>query len=419
MAGPTIVSGDPRVAVLRRFRVALAAALGLAVVVAAGEALCAPTVAGVRMGDQGGATRLVLDLNEAVKYSVSVIDNPYRVVIDLPTVNWSLSPADEARRLGVIERFRYGRFDETTSRLVLDLSGPAEVLRTFVLPPEGTYRYRLVIDLRPVGKDAFVTNTRPQPTLAAPAAQPPAAQPQAAARPLAPPAARPVVKPVIVLDPGHGGVDPGTVGGAGSREKDITLAVAKELKQVLEAGGRYRVVLTRESDVFIPLQDRVRVAREAGAALFLSLHADSVASASISGASIYTLSDRASDAEAAALAAKENRADIIGGLDLGDQTTDVAAILISLAQRETMNLSATFAAMLVPEFSKDWHLVRNTHRFAGFAVLKAPDVPSVLVELGYLSNPNDERALNRSAGRRPVVDAVARAINRYFDQHPV
>lgn len=365
-------------------------------------------MAGVRMGDQNGATRFVLDLSENVKYSVSVIDDPYRVVIDLPVVAWQLSDADEKRRLGVIERFRYGRFNSETSRLVLDLAGPVEVARTFVLPPEGTYKYRLVVDLKPVSREAFVPN---RPTVQA------APQPQVAVRP--PISERPrTAKPVVVLDAGHGGVDPGALGTAGTREKDITLAMAKELKQALETSGRFTVLLTRDTDTFIPLQQRVRIAREAGASLFLSLHADSVGSASISGASIYTLSEQASDKEAEALAAKENRADLIGGLDLAEQGNDVAAILISLAQRETMNLSARFASYLVPEFSKDWHLLRNTHRFAGFAVLKAPDVPSVLVELGYLSNSNDERALSRPAGRKPVVDAVARAVNRYFDQHP-
>lgn len=360
------------------------------------------------MGDQNGATRFVIDLSENVKYTVSVIDDPYRVVIDLPVVTWQLSDADEKRRLGVIERFRFGRFDADTSRLVLDLGGPVEVARTFVLPPEGTYKYRLVVDLKPVSKEAFIPN-RPAVQAAPP--------PQVAARP--PITERPRnTKPVVVLDPGHGGVDPGALGTTGTREKDITLAMAKELKQTLEASGRFTVVLTRDTDIFIPLQQRVRLARDAGASLFMSLHADSVNVASISGASIYTLSEQASDKEAEALAAKENRADLIGGLDLGDQGNNVAAILISLAQRETMNLSARFASYLVPEFSKDWHLLRNTHRFAGFAVLKAPDVPSVLVELGYLSNPNDERALSRPAGRKPVVDAVARAVNRYFDQHP-
>ena len=375
----------------------------------AGAAWAAPTVVGVRMGDQGDATRLVLDLTESVRYSVSVLDGPYRVVLDLPVVDWSLPAADEARKLGVIDGFRYGRFDNNTSRLVLDLKGPVEIARAFVLPPEGGARYRLVIDIKPIGTAAFAANRAAAPK-AAPA-------PQLAIR--APPPPARFDKPVIVLDPGHGGVDPGALGATGSREKDITLAMAKELRQVLEATGRDRVVLTRETDTFIPLQRRVAIAREVGASLFMSLHADSVGQPSISGASIYTLSEQASDKEAEALAARENRADLIGGLDLADQTNDVAAILISLAQRETMNLSATFASYLVPEFSKDWHLVRNTHRFAGFAVLKAPDVPSVLVELGYLSNPNDERSLRAANGRRPVIDAVARAVNRYFDLHPV
>ena len=365
------------------------------------QAAAAPVVTGVRMGEQTGATRLVLDLSEAVPYSVFALDNPYRVVIDLPVVDWRQTGGYGP--VGVIEGLRHGRFDAETSRIVLDLSGPVEVARSFVLPPEGPYAFRLVVDLKPVGSDAFV---RLQP----PPGPPPVPAPAIASQ-------RPRGLPVVAIDAGHGGIDPGAIGANGVFEKDITLAIARELRAALEATGRYQVILTRNDDHFLALRQRVGIARDAGAELFVSLHADSVAQSSVRGASVYTLSSSASDKEAESLAARENRADIIGGLDLAQQSSDVAAILISLAQRESMNLSANFANLLIPEFSRDWRLLNNTHRFAGFAVLKAPDVPSVLVEMGYLSNRADEQALSQASTRRPLVEAMVRGIDEYFLHH--
>ena len=380
----------------------LTAAL-LLLLVGAVQAAAEPFVTGVRTGEQTDATRLVLDLSEGVPFSVFALDNPYRVVIDLPVVVWRQPNGAGSRAVGVIERLRYGRFDADTSRVVLDLSGPVEVARSFLLPPEGPYAFRLVVDLKPVGSDAFVRS------------EPPAAAAPSSGAEVASP--RPRGLPVVAIDAGHGGIDPGTLGANGVLEKDITLAVARELRDALEATGRYHVVLTRNDDVFLALRERVGLAREAGAELFVSLHADSVAQRGVRGASVYTLSNSASDKEAESLAARENRADVIGGLDLARQSSDVAAILISLAQRESMNLSATFANLLIPQFSRDWSLLNNTHRFAGFAVLKAPDVPSVLVEMGYLSNPADEQALSRPSTRRPLIEAMARGIDEYFLRH--
>lgn len=380
------------------------AGAGLILAATVPVAMAEPAVTEVRLGEQADATRLVVDLTEDVPFAVFTLDDPYRVVIDLPVVSWGLAAGDGERSLGVVERFRYGRFDEDTSRMVLDLNGPAEVASAFMLPPGAVPRYRLVLDLRPVSAARFVADEPPPPVVVSSAGVT---------------RIRPQVKIVVVLDPGHGGVDPGALGVTGTREKDITLAISRELGTALEATGRYQVVLTRSSDRFVALRERVRIARQAGAELFVSLHADSLDTASVRGASVYTLSEKASDKEAAELAAKENRADTIGGLDLRNQyDDDVAAILISLAQRESMNLSATFANMLIPEFAEDWSLIRNTHRFAGFAVLTAPDVPSVLVELGYLSNVRDERALSARGSRQPIVSAVVRAVNRYFDALP-
>jgi N-acetylmuramoyl-L-alanine amidase len=222
--------------------------------------------------------------------------------------------------------------------------------------------------------------------------------------------------PVVVIDPGHGGVDPGATGVSGIYEKYITLAVARELKTVLEKGGRYKVHLTRDRDVFIRLRDRIAIARQYGADLFISLHADSVANPALKGLSVYTLSQTASDNEAQALADKENKADLIAGIDLSHESADVANILIDLAQRETMNRSAVFAGGVVDEVGRETVLLGNTHRFAGFAVLKAPDVPSVLVELGYLSNEAEERNLRQPEYRTKLTRAVARSIDRFFVQ---
>jgi N-acetylmuramoyl-L-alanine amidase len=253
----------------------------------------------------------------------------------------------------------------------------------------------------------------PEPTPSA-AAQVASGPPAAAAVRQAP--RRADGKRTVVLDAGHGGVDPGAIGATSTYEKDITLAMAREVRRQLEATGRYRVVMTRDSDVFVQLRDRVAKARSAQAELFVSIHADSIGSRDTRGASIYTLSETASDAEAAALAARENRADIIGGVDLSsERNREVVSILIDLAQRETMNLSAALAGILVEELGRDIQLIpNNPHRFAGFAVLKAPDVPSVLVELGYLSNRHDEKLLTRPHHRGKVAGAIVRAIDHYF-----
>lgn len=222
------------------------------------------------------------------------------------------------------------------------------------------------------------------------------------------------VRPVVVIDPGHGGVDPGAIGVNGVMEKTLTLAVALELHRLLESTGRYRVVLTRSDDEYVGLRERIARARGARGDLFLSLHADSVGRPHTRGASVYTLSERASDAEAERLAAKENKADIIAGADLGEHDAVVATILIDLAQRGTKNKAVGFADLVAEEIGAVTPLLRRHRRFAGFAVLKAPDIPSVLIELGYLSNASDARKLASAAHQQRMVRAIARAVDRYF-----
>jgi N-acetylmuramoyl-L-alanine amidase len=229
---------------------------------------------------------------------------------------------------------------------------------------------------------------------------------------------QPIRRRRVVIDPGHGGTDPGTIGVRGTHEKEVTLTVARELRRQLLATQRYDVALTRERDDFVSLGERVQHARAAKGELFLSLHADAIHRPDVRGASVYTLSEQASDARAAALAAKENRADAIAGLDLSNQKPDIAAILIDLVQRETKNQSATFANLLLPELGRDMRLLDRSHRFAGFAVLKAPDIPSVLVEMGYLSNREDERLLTAAPYQAKLAGTLVRAIGRYFDAQP-
>jgi N-acetylmuramoyl-L-alanine amidase len=220
--------------------------------------------------------------------------------------------------------------------------------------------------------------------------------------------------PTIVLDPGHGGKDPGAIGAHGTMEKDVNLQMAKQLKVLLEASGRYKVVLTRTDDRLLPLRQRIEVARGAKADLFISIHADHNERAELRGASVYTLSETASDAEAAAVAARENKDGVITGVDLTTQSPMVTSILIDLAQRETKNLSARFASLLTDQLGERTLVLRDSHRFAGFVVLKALDVPSVLLELGYLSNADDEAALGSKRHRRVVAKAIRDAIDQYF-----
>lgn len=365
-------------------------------------------VTGIRLGDQAAGTRVVLDITGYVDHRVFTLPDPYRVVIDLPEVEWHLPAKTLTVGRGLVQQFRYGLFKPGVSRVVLDVSGPVAVKRSFMLDPTADFGYRLVLDLEPTSAESM----RQQASLPPPATPAtPEPVPEIVAKPKSPGAL-----PLIVLDPGHGGIDPGTTGLNGGYEKVVTLAFALELRRQIEASGRYRVILTRDKDVFIELRRRVAIARENGADLLISLHADALDNRRVNGAAVYTLSETASDAEAEELAAKENKADVIAGVSLVGEgyDEDVTNILIDLARRETMNLSAEFAAFMIPELAKEISLLRKTHRYAGFRVLKAPDVPSVLLEMGYLSNPKDEARLLDANHRHKLMGAVLRAIDGYF-----
>lgn len=376
----------------------------LLIMAATGPAAAATAVTSARIGDYPAKTRFVLDLDAPVRYEIFALADPYRIVIDLPEVDWRLEQGSDPKS-PIISGYRFGLFKPGNARMVIDVTRPVVIAKSFLLGPTGGRGHRLVIDLKPVDRASFMAALH--------RAEPPPPPPQSAAMRVPEPRGLDPRK-LIAIDPGHGGVDPGAIGVTGAHEKDITLAVGRELAKALRATGRYRVILTRDTDVFVQLRERIHIAQKAGAHLFISLHADSIADRRVRGSSVYTLSETASDKEAAALAAKENRADLIAGVDLTDQSQTVARILIDLSQRMTMNESAVFAKGLTGELGKSIRLLRNTHRFAGFAVLKAPSIPSVLIEMGYLSNPTDERQLRQSRHQRKIASAIVRAIDRYF-----
>jgi len=389
---------------------ALLSLLAACVLTSPAHAEEALTVTDVRIGQHGNTTRFVLDLTGTVEYQVFALADPDRVVVDLPQFQWTASEKEGETKHGLISGYRYGVFQPGQSRLVLDLDKPAIIKRAFLIPPRGDFGYRFVIDIQQTDrptflaslKDSMVSSDRKL-NVQAQTDQPQVAAPGD-------------TRPTIAVDAGHGGVDPGTIGVDGIYEKNVTLAMAKELKRQLDATGRFNVFLTRKSDVSVGLRERVARAREAQADLFISLHADSLRDHKMRGATVYTLRENASDKEAAALAAKENKADILIGMDLSSESKDVTNILIDLAQRETMNFSTRFANLLIPEMRPKVRLTKNSHRYAGFVVLKAPDVPSVLIELGYLSNRQDEHFISSDKGRHTISAAIVQAVDGYFDE---
>ncbi|MGB0921538.1 MAG: N-acetylmuramoyl-L-alanine amidase [Alphaproteobacteria bacterium] len=376
-----------------------------------------PTVSGLRLGQTGDATRFVFDSTTPLSPTIFTLDDPFRVVIDLPEVKFDVPTGTGRQSKGLIQGFRFGLFRTGLSRVVLDVSGPVKIARKFVLPPTADKPgSRLVIDLAKTDLQEFRENSgwpqssRPTATAPTDPGQTSAYQgPQPNLRP------QPVIKPIVVIDPGHGGVDPGAHGRrTGKEEKDIVLDVAKRVRNHLQRGNKVEPRLTRDRDIFIKLPDRVRRARAMNGDLFVSIHADAAENPKARGAGVYTLSEKSSDREAAALARRENRADMIAGVDLSGESNEVTSILIDLTQRETMNSSVLFAQMLTKSLAKAAPLRSNTHRFAGFRVLKAPDIPSVLIELGFLTNREEENRLVQPAQREKLAIAIARAIEDYL-----
>ena len=375
-------------------------------------ALAAPQVSGARIGVYPGKTRVVLDVSSTVSFRVFTLPEPYRVVLELPEVTWARDLRSPSNG-GLVTGMRFGLFKPGLSRVVLDSAVPVRIVKAFTIHSTVRGRpHRVVLDLARTTKNAFMQTYLKdvQRRRSSVKGRPPQRTVVPSAR------SKRNKKIVIMIDPGHGGVDPGAISRSGAWEKHIVLAFSKELRRQLVATGKFDVRLTRHRDVFIRLRQRIAKARAVGANLFLSIHADSIHNRRVRGTSVYTLSKRASDKEAAALARKENKSDLIAGVDLKKQSSDVVNILIDLAQRETMNESALFAQQLVSELAKVRKMLRNTHRFAGFAVLKAPDIPSVLIELGYLSNRTDEKLLLDPKQHRRMASSITRAIQRYFER---
>lgn len=359
-----------------------------------------------RLGGDEARTRFVLDLTKRVEVSAFTLADPYRVVLDLPQVMFQLPAKVGETGRGLVKAFRFGLVMPGGSRIVLDATAPVRVEKAFVIDPVDSQPARLVLDLVAIDRDGFLRNialeNRPR------RSEPPA-KIDRDARDADP-------RPLVVLDPGHGGIDSGTVAPTGDTEKTIVLEFAQQLRDKLEKSGKYRVAMTRTDDRFVPLADRVQLARSRQAALFLSIHADALPhrDSEARGASIYTLSETASDAEAARLAEAENRADVIAGVDLSAEPNDVADILIDLAQRETKAFSANLAHALAKELKASSRLHKHPLKSAGFRVLKAPDVPSVLIELGYVSSSQDLKYLLSDAWRSRAIDSIAQAITTFF-----
>lgn len=369
-----------------------------------------PIIMGARIGEHSDRTRFVIETSDPVAMRVFTLSNPNRVVIDMPTVQWHLDGPPRPTGTGAVHSYRYGLFRPGNSRFVIDLNRPMKVAEPQILPPSGGYGYRVVIDLFPATPEYFAKTAGWPSDLRA---RENAAEQLASIAPTpAPPAPE---KRVIVIDAGHGGIDSGTSGVNGLMEKDLVLDEAIRLGKELVKRANYTVHLTRDTDVFIPLRERVAIARSWHADLFISLHADSNPDPGVSGLSIYTLSESGSDKEAAALARKENQSDVIAGVDLGGGNATVAPILIDLAQRDTMNRSSRFASGAVEMLTAATDILpRQPHRSAAFVVLKAPDVPAVLIELGYLSNQNDAGQMNQAGWRNRVARTIAAAVDRYF-----
>ena len=367
-----------------------------------------PVVAtNMRIGGDDKQTRFVVDLNRKIDVAAFTLADPYRVVVDLPQTTFSLPPNAGEQARGLVKAFRYGLIMQGGSRIVLDTKGPVRLDKAFVLDATENQPARLVLDLVATDRAAFMRNIALENRSAH----------SGPARPSEPP---PKIdgdpRPLIVLDPGHGGIDNGTKGSGGELEKDIVLAFTQTLREKLEASGKYRVAMTRTDDTFVPLGERVRFARSRSAALFISVHADALPrnEGQAEGATVYTLSENASDAEAARLAEAENKADVIAGVDLTTEPDDVANILVDLAQRETKTYSMQFARTAVGELKSAARLHKHPLKSAGFKVLLAPDVPSVLVELGYMSTKDDLKQLTSATWRARTAQALAQAVDSFF-----
>ena len=397
-----------------------------------------PVATNIRIGTHLKKTRIVIDVSDKINYRIFALSDPNRIVIDLPEMTWRLPANVISQNLvdnsNLINNFRYGYFRPGLSRVVLDIKKPARIKSVFIITPANGKNYRLVIDLVQTSRKKFLaiiresklkkplrTKKERDPSLKKELENqlynmiPTKKKPRNEKRTIEK-QKKVTIKPVVVIDPGHGGIDPGSTSGR-VFEKHITLAAAKVIESHLKSLGRYTVFLTRRNDKFVRLRKRIAIAKAHGASLFISLHADAIKNRRVRGLSVYTLSERASDKEAADLARKENKSDVIAGVDLSTESPIVSDILIDLRQRNTMNESSKLAIGLVKHMRKITKTLSNAHRFAGFAVLKSPDIPSILVEMGFLSNKADEKALLNPKYRAQLARSIGKAVDDYFSSN--
>ncbi|WP_244627945.1 N-acetylmuramoyl-L-alanine amidase [Lentilitoribacter sp. Alg239-R112] len=354
------------------------------------------------IGDDNRA-RLLIEFNNEPKFSIRYLDTPYRIVIDLKKTRFNFLPEDLEPR-GILADLRYGSMSDVSSRMVLTLKQSA-VLESEELQELEDGRYRLVLDISSAPESVFESILTDQ---------------KWDSRPKSGKSSRVLLSGkqdtntfVIVLDAGHGGIDGGAEGRNGTSEKEVTLAFVLALRDALADLGDAKVVLTRDSDKFISLASRVQIARREHADLFISVHADSIRQRNLRGASVYTLSQKATDAVTESLAESENLTDVIAGLQIEDASDEVTGILIDLARRETKQFSESVADQIVGSFKGQVQLINNPHRRAGFRVLQAPDVPSILIELGFLSNLTDEKLLSNPEWRSKAAKLLAQSITDY------
>lgn len=371
-----------------------------------------PVATDIRVAGDDQSTRLIMDVTQNLGVRAFTLADPYRVVVDIPQTVFQLPPKSGETGRGLIKAYRFGLVMAGGSRIVIDVNKPVRIERAQVLDAKDGQPARLVLELSATDREAFMrhlaldrTAIRANEAIRKSIETGVADKTSSDSRPL------------IVIDPGHGGPDTGTKAGGGEiLEKDVVLEFSNVLRDQLEKGGRYRVVMTRTDDTFIPLIDRVKFARLRQAQLFISIHADALpkSEGDVQGATVYTLSDTASDAEAAKLAEDENRSDAIAGIDLAKEPNDVADILLELAHRETKTFSHAFARLLIGEMRNAVRLHKKPLKAAGFVVLKAPDVPSVLIELGYMTNKQDLKLLTSEAWRAKTATTMAEAVNQFF-----
>jgi N-acetylmuramoyl-L-alanine amidase len=369
-----------------------------------------PVMVDARIVGDTRRTRFIADLSTSVEVGLFTLADPYRIILDLPEVRFALPDGVGGAGRGLISAFRYGLISRGKSRIVLDVTGPVQVDKSFVVPSAANQPARLVIDVVPATRKAFLDANREYRD----------AQSAEALgrrhRELTPRSNTDEHgRTVIVIDPGHGGIDSGATGSTGVLEKNVTLDFAKLLGERLEKTGLYEIHYTRTDDSFVALGERVAIGRAQGADLFVSVHANSFSARAVRGTVVYTVSDEASDKMAAEIAASENQSDILAGLDIDEDDSDeVADILIDLTRRETRNFGVVFARNLVKELGSATKMFKIPHQQASFKVLEAPDVPSAMVELGYLSNSDDEKQLLSPEWRDKAADSIVRAIASYF-----